>query len=155
MCEDVLPIAVQILLAAWLLANLDRTIFWAAAQKDATFTVAQVARGLHATSVSFEEEYDWPESLRRILKQTRAFRDFCVFRPKQLGALNKSWRKVDPYRSLKAYPHCPGQVIPTQLMHASQPASDEISQSEEHIVRIEPGYQDFSKVRKSLTYGDA
>ena len=69
--------------------------------------------------------------------------------------LNSAWRKVDPYRGLKTYVQRPGQVIPTQLVHVTLSASGKQFSIEERVVRIEPGYQDFSKVRHPLAHDDA
>ena len=59
------------LLAAWLFAELDLTIFWAAAQESAAFTDAQMAHSLHAASIPFEEESDKLESLSLMLEQNQ------------------------------------------------------------------------------------
>ena len=131
------------LLAAWLIAGLDLKSFWAAAQKDGDFSDQHLTLGLQAGSYLEQHRQDQHVKLVYVLEQNSALKHFFDNKPGLLQALSKAWGMVNPFRILKKYRQYPKQTLPRYLV--GMPSRSKDNRVEERNVRIEPGYQHFSK----------
>ena len=131
------------LLAAWLLADLDLTVFWTIAQNHAEFSDRQVALRVQTTS-QFDQLFNRQPGFRQLKEQYPDLKTLLESNTDHLKALNKAWRIVTPFRIVKKYKQYVGQVVPTRLM--SSAAFSGSNSIQERVVRLEPGYQHFHEV---------